>query len=103
VAVEIVLLDHLTHVFEDLVGRCDGGAGPWLEPVAKGVQVAVGANARVLVGQPGAAKALFAFDDGETLARALGLQVVCATDAGDPSADDQHVNLFGHRRDVGIR
>ena len=71
VAVEVVLLDDLAHVLEDLVGRGDRGARPRLEPVAERVEVAVGADARVLVRQPRAAEALERLEDDERLLRAL--------------------------------
>ena len=58
VPAEVVLLDHLAHVLEDLVGRGDRRAGPRLEPVPEGVEVAVGADAGIAVRQPGAAEAL---------------------------------------------
>ena len=55
---EIVLLDHLAHIGADLLGGRDRRPDPWLEAVAEGVQVAVGADARIFVRPPGAAKRL---------------------------------------------
>ena len=52
VAGEVVLVDHLAHVGEDLVGLGDRLAAPRLELVPEGVQVAVGTNARVRVRDP---------------------------------------------------
>ena len=65
VAGEIVLLDHLAHVFQDLGGAGDRRDGPRLEAVAEGVQVAVGADAGIAVGAPGAAKGLLGFQRDE--------------------------------------
>jgi hypothetical protein len=58
VAGEAVLVDDLTEVAADLLGGGDRGAGPRLEPVTERVEVAVGADAGVLVGEPGAAEAV---------------------------------------------
>ena len=46
VAAEVVLVDHLAHVLQDLGRGRDRRAGPGLEAVAEGVEVAVGADAR---------------------------------------------------------
>src|ERR1700722_14933203 len=56
VRTEVVLVDDFTHVAEDF-SRCrDRRSGPWLEAIAEGVQIAVGPNARIAVGEPRAAK-----------------------------------------------
>ena len=94
VATEVVLLDDLAHVGEDLVGGGDRRADPRLEPVAERVQVAVGADAGVLVRQPRAAEALELLEDDERLLRVLVLQVVSGTDAGDAGPDDQDVEVL---------
>ncbi len=57
VAAEIVFLDHVAHIFQNLGRAGDRCAGPRLEPVAEGVQVAVGADAGIAVGAPGATEA----------------------------------------------
>src|SRR6185437_13437522 len=44
---KVVLLDDLAHVVLDLGRRRDRRGGPRLEPVAEGVEIAVGADARV--------------------------------------------------------
>ena len=90
-----LLLDHLAHVREDLVGGGDGRPDPRLEAVAEGVQVAVRADARVRVGEPGATEARELLEHDERLLRVLVLQVICRADAGDPGPDDQHVEMFG--------
>ncbi len=71
-----MLFDDFAHVAADLVGGGDGGAGPGFEAVAEGVEVAVGADAGVFVGVPGAAVAGLGFEHDEALAGELGLQVV---------------------------
>src|SRR4029450_6205239 len=55
---EIVLLDHVAHVFEDFGSARDRSGRPWLEAVAERMQVAVGADAGIAVGGPGAAERL---------------------------------------------
>ena len=100
VAIKVVLLDHLAHVAQDFLSRGDRRAYPRLEPIAEGVEVAVGADAGVFVSQPGAAKALLGLQDDIAAVRALGLQVVGRTDAGDTGSDDQHVEVLGH---AGLR
>ena len=82
VTVEVVLVDHLVHVREDLVGGGDRRADPRFEPVAERVQVAVGADTGVLVGEPRAPEALELLEDDERLLRVLLLQVVPGADAG---------------------
>jgi hypothetical protein len=49
--------DDLAHIGENFRGGGDRRAGPWLEAIAEGVKIAVGADAGIAVGQPGAAKA----------------------------------------------
>ena len=92
---EIVLLDHLAHVAEDLGGRGDGRADPGLEAIAEGVEVAVGADAGILVRQPGAAEALQVLQHHEALARAVVLQVIGPADAGNPGPHDQYIEVLG--------
>ena len=58
---EVVFLDHLAHVFPDGFRRGDGLPRPGLEAIAKGVEIAVGANTWVFVGEPGAAEAALRF------------------------------------------
>ncbi len=93
-ATEVVLVDHLAHVGEDLVGGGDRLADPRLEAVAERVEIAVGADAGILVGQPGAAEALELLEHDERLLGALVLQVVRRADTGDAGADDQDVEVF---------
>ena len=104
---EIVLVDHLAHVGEDFVRGRDRRADPRLEAVAEGVEVAVGADARIAVGQPGAAEALLALEHDKARVRELLGQVIGAADAGDAGADDQDVEMLdslrgGMQRD-GVR
>src|SRR3954451_18846632 len=101
---EVVLLDDLAHVLEDLGCGRDRRTGPGLEAVAEGVEVAVRPDARVAVGEPGAAEAGLGLEDGEAGSGALPREVVGATDAGDARPDDQHVDVLGlPRRDPGER
>ena len=71
VPVEIVLFDHFTHVGQDLRSGRDRRAGPRLEAITERVKIAVGADARIAVGDPRAAKALLRFEDDEARSRAL--------------------------------
>ena len=56
---------------QDLVGGGDRRAGPRLEAVAEGVEVAVGADAGIAVRAPGAAEALLRLEHDEARAGAL--------------------------------
>ena len=98
VAAEIVLLDHLAHVAHDLGGRRDRSAAPWLEAIAEGVQVAVGTDARIAMGEPRAAEARLRFQDDEPRPGALLRQVVGTPDTGDTCPDDQDVEVLGFCR-----
>ena len=90
---QVVLVDHLAEVRQDLVAGRDRRAEPGLEAVAEGVQVAVRADPGVAVGPPGAAEAVLVVEDQEAAPGLLGPQVAGATDARDPGADEQHVDL----------
>ena len=92
---EVVLLDHLAHVGQDFLRRRDRLAGPRLEAIAEGVEVAVRADAGIAMGEPGAAEALLRLQHHEAGARELVGQVIGATDARDAGADDQHVDMVG--------
>ena len=98
VAGEIVFLDHLAHVFQDFGGARDRRAGPWLEAVAEGMEVAVGADAGITVGAPGAAERLLRFERDESRSRALRREMIGRADAGDAGARDQHVEMLGRAR-----
>src|SRR5207302_322016 len=71
VARQVVLVDDLAHVAEDLGGGRDRCAGPRLEAVAESVEIAVGADARIAMGEPGAAKTFLRFEDDKTRRGAL--------------------------------
>ena len=103
VAGELVLVDDLAHVAQDLGGGGDRLAGPGLEAVSEGVQVAVGPDARILVSGPGAAEALLAFEHDEARARALLGQVIRAADTGNAGTDDQDVEMLGAWFGLGCR
>ena len=92
---EPVLGDDLAHIGANFRCRCDRRTGPWLEAVAEGVKIAVGADAGIAVGQPGAAKAFLRLENDKTRARELRRQVIGAADAGDTGADDQDIEMFG--------
>jgi hypothetical protein len=95
---EIVLFDHLAHIGADFVGGRDGRADPRLEAVAEGVEVAVGANARIFVGPPRSAKCLLLFQHDESGPGHLLGEVMGAADAGDAGADNQHVEMLDFLR-----
>ena len=65
---EIVVLDHLAHIGADFVGGRDRRPDPGLEAVAEGVEIAVGADARIFVRPPGAAERLLRLQDDEARA-----------------------------------
>ena len=94
-APEIVLLDDLAHVAEDLGRGRDRRAGPRLEAIAEGVEVAVGADAGKAVGPPRPAKAVLRLEDDKAGARALRRQMMGGSDPRDPGPDDQDVENLG--------
>src|SRR5580704_5446048 len=95
VLVEVVLVDDFVEVGEDLLACRDGRAAPWLEPVAVGEQVAVGAHARVPVGPPRSTPVVLGIQDDERPVGDLVPQVVRGADAGDPGTDDEDVDVTG--------
>jgi hypothetical protein len=97
VTVEAVLGDHLAHVAADFLGGGDRRAGPRLEAVAEGVQVAVGTDAGVFVREPGAAETFLALQHDEARAGALLRQVIRPTHARDAGTHDQHVEILDGR------
>ena len=70
------------------------GLDPRLERIAQREHVRVGADAGIAEQVPGAADAVAALENDETLARALLLQVIAGADAGQAGADDQDVEMF---------
>ena len=95
VAGEIVLLDHVAHVFQDFRGARDRRRRPRLEAVAEGVQVAVGADAGIAMGAPGPAKGFLGFQRHERRSRALRGEVVGRADARNAGARDQNIEMLG--------
>ena len=94
VRAQSVFLDDLAHVAENLRGGRDRSAGPGLEPIAEGMQVAVGADAGIAVGAPGSAKAVLRLEDDETCPRALRGQMIGGADPGDTGARDNDVEML---------
>src|SRR5690606_27778894 len=76
-------------------GGGDGGACPGLEAVAEGVEVAIGADAGVFVGPPGAAEGFLSFEDDKRGAGPLGGEVVGGADTGDAGSDDEDIEVLG--------
>ena len=91
---EVVVLDHLAHVGQDLLGRGDRLACPRLEAIAEGIEVAVGANPRIAMGEPRAAEALLRLQHDKARARALLTEMVGAAHTGNAGADDQDVEML---------
>src|SRR5882757_6289193 len=58
---EIVLVDHLAHIGANFRRGRNRRTGPRLEAVTEGVQIAVGPDARIFMGPPGAAITLLLF------------------------------------------
>ena len=92
--VDPMLFDHILHIAQDLVGRGDGRADPGLETIAEGEEIAVGANARIGMGRPGAAEGLQRLQNDIGLVGALFLQVAGRADARNPRPDNQNVEGF---------
>ena len=95
VGTEGVFLDDFAHIAQNLRGGRDRGAGPRLEPVAEGMQVAVGPDAGIAVGQPGSAKALLRLQDNETCPRTLLGQMVGRAHPGNAGARDNNIEMPG--------
>ena len=70
------------------------GLLPWPEGIAQRVHVGIGAHAGIAEKVPGAAAPLSSLEDRVALVRAVLLQVPCGADAGEPGADDQHVEML---------
>src|SRR6476659_4674654 len=93
--VDAILGSGLTDIVQDLRSVGDRlRVGPWLERIAHGEHVTVGADAGVTEQVPGTANAVAALEDGKALARAIALQVIARADAGQSGADDQDVNMY---------
>ena len=103
VRAEIVLVDDFAHVAQDLGCRRDRRAGPRLEAIAEGVEIAVGPDARIAVGEPGAAEAFLRFEDDEARPGTLLGEVIGTADPGDSRPDDHDVEVldFGARAGLG--
>src|SRR5271154_3550069 len=91
---EVVFGDDFAHIGADLRRGRDWWTGPGLETVAEGVKVAVGADAGIFMGPPGAAKCLLLFEHDERRARELLGQMIGAADTGDTGADDEDVEML---------
>ncbi len=99
VLVELVFFYGLAQVVEYRVAVGDRLARPGFEAVAKGIEVAVGADAGVGVLTPGATESVLVFQHHKGFARALFQQMMGRADAGDTGADNQHIEVFrGGRR-----
>ena len=94
VPAEIVFLDDFGQIGQDLWSGRDRRTRPWLEAVAKRVKIAIRADARIAVGQPGAAKAPLRFENDEARAGELRLQVVGAANSGNAGPDDKDVEML---------
>src|SRR5450755_805728 len=68
--------------------------GPWLERVTQREHVAVGTDAGITKQIPGAADGFAALQNDIALAGTILLQVIARTDARQPGADDQYVDML---------
>src|SRR3954451_2964387 len=91
---EPVLLDDLTHIAENFLGRRDRRAGPWLEAVTEGVQVAVGTDAGIAMRRPGAAEGVLRFKNHKARVRTLPGQVIRRADARNAGAGDEDLEML---------
>ena len=91
---EVIVLDHFAHIGENFLRGRDRRARPWLEAIAKRIEVTVGADARIGVRPPGSAEIFLNFKDKEALVRSLVLHVPCGANARNTRADNQHVEMF---------
>src|ERR1700722_18417362 len=96
--VDAVIGGGLADVVQDARPVCNRlRLGPWLERVTQREHVAVGTYAGITKQIPGAADGFAALQNDIALAGTIVLQVIARTDARQPGADDQHVDmLVGH-------
>ena len=92
--IEIVLGDDLAHVVENFFRRGDGRPGPGFEAIAEGVEIAVGTDAWIAMGNPGATKAGLILQHDEALVGGLRLQVIGTADARDAGAHNDHIEML---------
>ena len=92
---QIVVVDDLAHVLENLLGRRNGHAGPWLEAIAKGVEVAVRPNAWKPVGAPCPAEAFLGFEDDETRLGTLLGEMPGTANTGNACPNDDDIEVLG--------
>ena len=74
VSIEAIVIDDVAEIGENLGSGRDRLADPWLEAVAKSVEVAIRPDAGIAVGDPGAPKTVLGFEDHEARRRTLGLE-----------------------------
>ena len=94
VLIEVILFDDFLHIRQDFCRSRDGRAGPRLEPVAKGIEIAIRSNAWILMHEPGSAETFQPFQYDEALVRTLCLEVVTRAYPGNIRANDQYINMF---------
>src|SRR5690242_4363704 len=80
VRTEVVFSDDFAHVAQNLGCGCDRRTGPGLEAIAESIEIAVGPDARVAVGEPGAAEAFLSFQHDEARPGTLLGEVIGASD-----------------------
>src|SRR4051812_28931782 len=73
---EPVIVDDLAHIAQDLGGGCYRRAGPRLEAIAEGIEVAIGAYPGIAMRDPGAAEGILRFERDKARAGALFCQMV---------------------------
>lgn len=91
---QVVLFDDLAHVGLDLVRGSDRLALPGLEAIAERVEVAVGADARILVGQPGPPKPSWRLQFDGTIS-IWWWRMSSAANARNAGADDDDIEMLG--------
>src|SRR5207247_5118040 len=94
--------DDVAQVAQDLECRRDRGARPGLEAIAKGVEIAVGPDARIAVGEPRAAEAFLRLQDDEGRPGALFDEVIRTTHPGYSGPDNHHVEVLDFGARVGL-
>lgn len=95
VTAEVVLVDDLAHVAQDFGSSRDRRTGPGLEAIAEGIEIAVRADARIAVSEPGTAEAFLSFKDDKARPGALLGEVIRSTDPGDTCPNDHNVEVLG--------
>ncbi len=90
---DLVLVDHLAHIFEDFRATRNRRADPGLEAVSESIKIRVRADAGIFVRFPRTAEGRLGLEDRIALARTLLLEMISRSDAGNSGTHNQHIDM----------